>query len=134
VRRGGSPVTATPIYHLPWALITPGNRHLYEEGEVSTAQTLRIEIIWVVTVSTRTESLRQGNRWLEELHCGTLHELCSSPNFIREIKPRRRWAGYVARMGGWMSAYWVLLGRPEGMKPLGRPNRRWENNIRIHLK
>jgi hypothetical protein len=78
-----------------WALITPGSRHLFE-GEVSTAQTLRTEIIWVVTVSTRAGSLGQGNRWLEELHCETLHELCSSPNFIREMG---RASGTYGRLG-----------------------------------
>lgn len=54
--------------------IIPGIRHLYEEIEVSTAQTLRIEIIWVVTVSNRAGSLGQGNRRLEELYSETLHD------------------------------------------------------------
>ena len=69
--------------------INPGSRHLYEEKEGSTAQTLRIDIMQVVKVSSIAGSLGQGNRWMEELHSETLHDLCSSPNFIREIKSRR---------------------------------------------
>jgi hypothetical protein len=44
-----------------------------------------------------------------------------------------RWAGHVARMGEGRGVYRVLVGRPEGKRPLGRPRRRWEDNIRIRL-
>jgi hypothetical protein len=51
------------------------------------------------------------------------------------IKSRRmRWAGYVARMGAKRNAYRILLGSPEGKRPLGRPRRRWEDNIKMHLR
>jgi hypothetical protein len=51
------------------------------------------------------------------------------------IKSRRmRWAGYVARMGEGRGAYRVLVGRPEGRRPLGRPMRRWEDNIKMDLQ
>jgi hypothetical protein len=56
--------------------------------------------------------------------------LYSSPNIIRMIKPKRmRWAGHVARMGETRNAYRVLVGKPEGKRPLGRPRRRWVDNI-----
>jgi hypothetical protein len=56
-------------------------------------------------------------------------------NIIRMIKSRRmRWAGHVARMGEKMNAYRILVGKPEGKKPLGRPRRRWEDNIKIDLE
>jgi hypothetical protein len=60
--------------------------------------------------------------------------LYSSPSIIRIIKARRiRWAGHVARRGATMNAYRLLVGKPEGRRPLGRPRRRWEDNIRMDL-
>jgi hypothetical protein len=64
-----------------------------------------------------------------------LHSLYSSPNIVRAIKSRRkRWAGHVARTGAGRGVYRVLVGRPEGKTPLGRPRRRWEVNIRMGLR
>jgi hypothetical protein len=45
-----------------------------------------------------------------------------------------RWAGHVARMGEGRGVYRVLVGKPEGRRPLGRPRRRWEDNIRMDLQ
>jgi hypothetical protein len=60
--------------------------------------------------------------------------LYSSPSIIRIIKSRRmRWAGLVARMGKKRNAYRLLVGKPEGKRPLGRPKRRWVNNIKMVL-
>jgi hypothetical protein len=51
------------------------------------------------------------------------------------IKSRRmRWAGHEVRMGEKRNAYRILVGKPEGKRPLGRPRRRWEDNIRIYLR
>jgi hypothetical protein len=67
-----------------------------------------------------------------KLHNDELHDLYFSPNIVRVIKRRRmRWAGHVARMGEGKGAYRGLVGRPEGKRPLGRPRRRWEYNIKM---
>jgi hypothetical protein len=56
-------------------------------------------------------------------------------SIIRIIKSRRiRWAGHVARIGAKGNAYRILLGKPEGKRPLRRPNRRWEDNIKMDLR
>jgi hypothetical protein len=70
-----------------------------------------------------------------KLHNGELHDLHSSPDIIRQIKSRRmRWAGHVERMGERRNVYRVLVGKPEGKRPLGRPRRRWENGIKMDLR
>jgi hypothetical protein len=69
-----------------------------------------------------------------KLHNEELHILYSSPNIIRQIKSRRmRWTGHAARMGEERNVYRVLIGKPEGKRPLGRPRRRWEDGIRMDL-
>ncbi|KAJ4432232.1 hypothetical protein ANN_20848 [Periplaneta americana] len=70
-----------------------------------------------------------------KLHNAELHALYPSPDIIRNIKSRRlRWARHVARMGESRNAYRVVVGRPEGKRPLGRPRRRWEDNIKMDLR
>jgi hypothetical protein len=69
------------------------------------------------------------------MHNEELHGFYSLPSIVRVIKARRmRWAGNVARMGEVRVAYNILVGRPEGRRPLGRPRRRWEDNIKIDLR
>ena len=69
------------------------------------------------------------------LHNEELNDLYCSPNIVRVIKLRRmRWTGYVARMGNRRGVYRVLVGKPEGKRPLGRPRRRWENNIMLDFQ
>jgi hypothetical protein len=69
------------------------------------------------------------------LHNKELNYLYSSPIIVRLIKPRRmRWAAHVARMGEERGVYRFLLGKPQGKRPLGRPRRRWVDNIRTDLQ
>ena len=69
-----------------------------------------------------------------KLHNEELNDLYSSPNIVRVVKSRRmRWAGHVARMGEDRVVHRVLVGKPEGKRPLGRSRRRWEDNIKINL-
>jgi hypothetical protein len=78
---------------------------------------------------------REEDGSLRKLHNDELHSLYSSPNNVRMIKSRRmRWTGHVARMGEGRGVYKVFVGRPEGKRPLGRPRRRWEDNIKMDLR
>jgi hypothetical protein len=70
-----------------------------------------------------------------KLHNEELHNLYSSPDIIRQVKSKRmRWVGHVARMGEERKVYKVLVGKPEGKRPLGRPRCRWEDGIRMDLR
>jgi hypothetical protein len=69
-----------------------------------------------------------------KLHNEELHNVYSSPSKIGIIKSRRmRWAGHVARMGEKRKVYRLLVGKPEGKRPLGRPRRRWIDSIKKDL-
>jgi len=70
-----------------------------------------------------------------KLHNKELNHLYSSPNIVRVIKSRRmKWAGHVARMGEGRGVFMVLVVKLEGRRPLGRPRRRWVDNIRMDLQ
>ena len=72
---------------------------------------------------------------MKRLHNEELNDLYCSPNIVRVIKWRRmRWAGHVALMGEERGVYRVLVGKPEGKRPLGRPRRRWVDNIRMDVQ
>ena len=69
------------------------------------------------------------------MHNEELNDLYCSPNIVRVIKSRRmRWAGHLARMGEERAVYRVLVGKLEGKRPLGRPRRRWVDNIWMDLQ
>jgi transcription termination factor 2 len=70
-----------------------------------------------------------------KLHNEELHDLYSLSNIVRLIKSRRmKWAGHVARMEEERGVYRVLVGKPEGKRPLGRPKHGWKDNIKINLQ
>jgi hypothetical protein len=70
-----------------------------------------------------------------KLHNEELSDLYSLPNIVRVVKSRRMiWAGHVARMGEGRGVYRVLVGKPEGRRPLGRPRRSWEDNIQMDFQ
>ena len=72
---------------------------------------------------------------MEELHNEELYDLYSSPNIVRVLKSRRmRWTAHVARMGEEKGIYRALLGKPGGRRPLGKPRRRWVDNIMMDLQ
>jgi hypothetical protein len=86
--------------------------------------------LWRIFGPTRDE-VTGGWR---KLHNEELHDLYSLPSIIRIFKSRRmRWAGHVARMGEKRNAYRLLVVMPEGKRPLGRPSRRWVDNINTDL-
>jgi hypothetical protein len=73
-------------------------------------------------------------RGWRKLHNEELHNLYSSASMIRIIKSRRmRWAGHVVRMGEKRNVYRLLVGKPDGKRPLGRPRGRWIDNINMDL-
>ena len=67
-----------------------------------------------------------------KLHNEELSDLYSLPNILQVVISRRiRWAGHVAHMGEGRGVHRVLVGKPEGKRPLGRPRPRWEDNIKM---
>jgi hypothetical protein len=80
-------------------------------------------------------NLKFASPYIRKLHNEELNDLYSLPNIVRVVKSRRmRWAGHVARMGEDRGVHRVLVGKPEGKRPLGRPRLRWENNIKMDLQ
>jgi len=70
-----------------------------------------------------------------KLHNEELSDLYSLPNIVRVVKLRRmRWAGHVARMGEGRGVHRILVGKPEGRRPVGSPRCRWEDNIKRDLQ
>jgi hypothetical protein len=100
-------------------------------GEEHRLRVFENRVLWRI-FGPKTDEVTGGWR---KLHNEELHGLYPSPGIVRVIKARRmRWAGNVARMGLVRGAYNILVGRPEGRRPLGRPRRRWEDNIKMDLR
>jgi hypothetical protein len=87
---------------------------------------------WVVIFGPKRHEVT--GEW-RKLHSEELHILYTSPNIIRQIKSKRmKWLRHVARVGEERKVYKVLVGKPEGKRPLGRPRHRWEDGIRMDLR
>jgi len=72
---------------------------------------------------------------MEKLHKEELRDLYSLPNIVRVVKSRiMSWAGHVAHIGEGRGVHRILVGKPEGKRPLGRPRHRWEDNIQMNLQ
>jgi hypothetical protein len=98
--------------------------HFYLSHFVYRVSTLRVFENWGLRRIFGPERDEVTGEW-RRLHNEELYALYSSPNIIRVIKSRRlKWARHVARMGEMRGAYMVLVGKPEGRRPLGRPRRR----------
>jgi hypothetical protein len=95
---------------------------------------LRVFVNRVLRRVFGTKSDEATGEW-RKLNIDELNDLYSLPNIVRVAKSRRmRWVGHVARMGEERSVHRVLAGKPEGKKLLGRPRRRWEDNIKMDLQ
>jgi len=81
-----------------------------------------------------TKRMEVAGGW-RRLHSEELHNLYHSANITRLLKPKRMgWIGQLVRMREMRNAYKILLGKPEGKRPLGRPRHRWGDNIGLDLR
>ena len=105
--------------------VLPSHLNDYQTNTLSICNVYYILRIFVPKWNEVTEERRN-------LHIEELNDSYCLPNIVWVIKSRTmRWDGHLARMGEGRGVYRVLVGKPEGMRPLGRPRRRWEDNIKM---
>jgi hypothetical protein len=108
--------------------------HGYETWSLTLREEQRLRVSENRVLRIFGPKREEDGSW-RKLHNDELHSLYSSPNIVRVIKSRRmRWEGHVACMGEGRGVYRVLVRRPEGKRPLGRPIRRWEDNVKPDLR
>jgi hypothetical protein len=92
-------------------------------------------LIHVINMIAATQNITLLILTHGKLRNDELSDLYSLPNIVRVVKSRRmRWAGHVARMGEERGMHWVLVRKPEEKRPMGRPRRRWEGNIKMDIQ
>ena len=106
--------------------VLPSHRNEYQTNTLSICNVYYILGVFVPKWNEVTE-------W-RNLHNDELNDSYCLPNIVWVIKSRTmRWEGHLTRMGEGRGVYRVLVGKPEGMRPLGRPRRRWEDNIKMEF-
>jgi hypothetical protein len=121
-------------------LTTPCRKKIYVTKQITKPRTCTESLVIRLREEQRLRALensvlrRISGEW-RRLHNEELNDLYSSPNIGWVIKSRKTiWAGHVARMGEKRGTYRILVGRPEGRRPLHRPRHRWEDNIKMNLQ
>jgi hypothetical protein len=108
--------------------------YIYRAGPLLECVRFRLFWCWCYCAAFGPKRDEVTGEW-KKLRNEELNGLYSLPHIVRMIKSRRmRWTGHVARMGEGRGVYRVLVGKPEGKRPLGRPRRRWEDNVRMDLQ
>jgi hypothetical protein len=118
------------MFHVPIFLKSGSLNLLEPSGPVRACNGIAL-LLHIALEAQRDEVTGEWRK----LHNEELNDLYSAPNIVRVVKSRiMKWAGHVACMGEERGVHRVLVGKPEGKRPLGRPRSRWEDNIKMDLQ